>query len=60
MADSVTSGFARDWDDASLGATLLATEDEAEATKIAGVLDKLNKERKSLETQMLEYGAATL
>ena len=45
--------------DAGLGARLLATEDEAEATKIAALLDKLNKERKSLETQMLEEAFAT-
>jgi single-stranded-DNA-specific exonuclease len=45
--------------DAGLGAKLLATEDEAEATRIAAILDKLNKERKTLETQMLEEAFAT-
>jgi single-stranded-DNA-specific exonuclease len=45
--------------DAGLGARLLATEDDAEATKIAALLDKLNKERKALETQMLEEAFAT-
>jgi single-stranded-DNA-specific exonuclease len=40
--------------DAALGARLLATEDETEATKIAALLDKLNRERKALETEMLE------
>ena len=44
--------------DAALGARLLATEDELEATKIAAVLDKLNGERKVLETQMLEEAIA--
>jgi single-stranded-DNA-specific exonuclease len=40
--------------DAALGARLLATEDETDATKIAATLDRLNRERKALETQMLE------
>lgn len=44
--------------DAALGARLLATEDEMEATKIAATLDKLNRERKALETQMLEEAIA--
>lgn len=44
--------------DAALGARLLTTEDETEALKIAVLLDKLNKERKSIETQMLEEAMA--
>jgi single-stranded-DNA-specific exonuclease len=44
--------------DAALGARLLATEDEAEAAKIAATLDKLNRERKALETEMLEEAIA--
>lgn len=44
--------------DAALGARLLATEDETEATKIAALLDKLNRERKALETEMLEQAIA--
>ena len=40
--------------DAALGARLLATEDETEAAKIAVLLDKLNRERKSIETAMLD------
>ncbi len=44
--------------DAALGARLLATEDEGEATKIAALLDKLNRERKAIETQMLEEAIA--
>ncbi|MDF2117206.1 single-stranded-DNA-specific exonuclease RecJ [Roseiarcaceae bacterium H3SJ34-1] len=35
--------------DASLGARLLMIEDEAEATRIAAELDRLNKERQALE-----------
>ncbi len=44
--------------DAALGARLLTTEDDAEAQKIASVLDRLNKERKAIETQMLEEAFA--
>ncbi|MEM1306919.1 MAG: single-stranded-DNA-specific exonuclease RecJ [Pseudomonadota bacterium] len=44
--------------DAALGARLLSTDDEAEAAKIAGLLDRLNRERKSLETKMLEDAMA--
>jgi single-stranded-DNA-specific exonuclease len=44
--------------DAALGARLLATDDEAEATKIAALLDKLNRERKAIETEMLDEAMA--
>jgi single-stranded-DNA-specific exonuclease len=44
--------------DAALGARLLATDDEVEAAKIAALLEKLNRERKSIETQMLEEAMA--
>lgn len=44
--------------DAALGARLLAGEDETEAARIAVLLDKLNKERKAIETQMLEEAMA--
>jgi single-stranded-DNA-specific exonuclease len=44
--------------DAALGARLLTTEDDVEAQKIAALLDKLNKERKAIETQMLEEAFA--
>jgi single-stranded-DNA-specific exonuclease len=44
--------------DAALGAKLLATEDEVEAARIAVLLDKLNRERKALEAQMLEEAVA--
>src|SRR5262245_16800602 len=40
--------------DAGLGARLLALADETEAARIAALLDKLNRERKAIETQMLE------
>jgi single-stranded-DNA-specific exonuclease len=40
--------------DSALGARLLALADETEAARIAVLLDKLNRERKALETQMLE------
>jgi single-stranded-DNA-specific exonuclease len=40
--------------EAGLGARLLALGDEAEAARIAVLLDKLNRERKAIETQMLE------
>jgi single-stranded-DNA-specific exonuclease len=40
--------------DAALGARLLAIEDEIEAARIAVLLDKLNRERKAIETAMLD------
>ena len=40
--------------DAGLGSRLLAGEDEMEAARIAQLLDRLNKERRALEKQMLE------
>ena len=42
----------------ALGARLLATDDEMEAARIAVLLDKLNRERKAIETQMLEEAMA--
>ena len=44
--------------DAALGARLLSTDDEAEAARIAVLLDRLNKERKAIETEMLEQAMA--
>jgi single-stranded-DNA-specific exonuclease len=44
--------------DAALGAKLLATEDEVEAARIAVLLDKLNRERKAIEKEMLEEAVA--
>lgn len=44
--------------DAALGARLLSTGDEAEAARIAVLLDRLNKERKAIETEMLEQAMA--
>jgi single-stranded-DNA-specific exonuclease len=44
--------------DAGLGARLLAIEDEVEAGKIAAILDKLNRERKAIETEMLAEAGA--
>lgn len=40
--------------DAALGARLLSTEDPGEAQRIAELLERLNKERKQIETAMLE------
>jgi single-stranded-DNA-specific exonuclease len=40
--------------DAGLGARLLALADETEAARIAALLDRLNRERKAIETRMLE------
>src|SRR6185295_6564585 len=40
--------------DAALGARLLAGVDEAEAARVAVLLDKLNRERKAIEAAMLE------
>jgi single-stranded-DNA-specific exonuclease len=44
--------------DAALGARLLALDDEMEAARIAVTLDKLNKERKAIETEMLADATA--
>jgi single-stranded-DNA-specific exonuclease len=44
--------------DAALGARLLAGDDEMEAARIAVLLDKLNRERKAIETHMLEEALA--
>ncbi len=44
--------------DAALGAKLLSTEDRIEAQRIAELLDRLNKERKQVETRMLEEAMA--
>jgi single-stranded-DNA-specific exonuclease len=44
--------------DAALGARLLSIDDETEAARIAVQLDKLNRERKTIETQMLEEATA--
>jgi single-stranded-DNA-specific exonuclease len=44
--------------DAALGARLLSIGDETEAVRIAAVLDKLNRERKAIETGMLEAAMA--
>jgi single-stranded-DNA-specific exonuclease len=44
--------------DAALGARLLSIDDEAEAARIAQLLDKLNKERKAIEAEMLEQAMA--
>lgn len=44
--------------DAALGARLLATDDATEAARIAVLLDKLNRERKAIETEMLEQAMA--
>jgi single-stranded-DNA-specific exonuclease len=44
--------------DAGLGSRLLAGEDEMEAARIAVLLDKLNKERRALEKEMLEEAQA--
>jgi single-stranded-DNA-specific exonuclease len=44
--------------DAALGARLLATDDETDAARIAVLLDKLNRERKAIETHMLEQAMA--
>lgn len=44
--------------DAALGAKLLSLDDETEAARIAVLLDRLNKERKAIETEMLEEAMA--
>ena len=40
--------------DAALGSRLLAIDDEVEAARIAVLLDRLNRERKAIETAMLD------
>jgi single-stranded-DNA-specific exonuclease len=44
--------------DASLGARLLMSRDEAEANEMAAMLDRLNGERRVIEEQALEAAAA--
>jgi single-stranded-DNA-specific exonuclease len=44
--------------DAALGARLLSIEDDGEAARIAALLDKLNRERKAIETEMLAAATA--
>ena len=44
--------------DAALGARLLSIEDEVEAGRIAALLDKLNRERKAIEKEILEAALA--
>jgi single-stranded-DNA-specific exonuclease len=44
--------------DSSLGARLLATDDEMEASRIATLLDRLNRERKAVEARMLDEALA--
>lgn len=44
--------------DSALGSKLLATHDPVEAARIAAILDKLNKDRKAMETAMLEEATA--
>lgn len=44
--------------DSALGARLLACDDRVEAQRIAELLDRLNKERKQIETAMLEEALA--
>jgi single-stranded-DNA-specific exonuclease len=44
--------------DAGLGARLLSIQDETEAARIGALLDKLNRERKAIEKQMLEDAIA--
>lgn len=44
--------------DSGLGARLLAGNDEMEAARIAVLLDKLNRERKAIETRTLEEAIA--
>jgi single-stranded-DNA-specific exonuclease len=47
-------------DDMSLGINCLLTDDETEATAIAAKLDSLNRERRSIETDMQENALAAL
>ncbi len=44
--------------DSALGSKLLSISDEMEAARIAVLLDKLNRERKDIETRMLEEAIA--
>jgi len=44
--------------DAALGSRLLATDDHAEATRIAETLDRLNQERQAMEQGMLAQARA--
>ncbi|MEL7238964.1 MAG: DHH family phosphoesterase, partial [Planctomycetota bacterium] len=44
--------------DCGLGAQLLSEIDPAEAERIAGVLDRLNRERKAMETEILDAAIA--
>ena len=44
--------------DAALGARLLATDDPAEAERIAATLDRLNQERQAMEQEMLAEARA--
>ncbi len=44
--------------DATLGATLLSTDDAAQAGDIATTLERLNGERRAIETEMLERAVA--
>ncbi len=44
--------------DSGLGARLLSTDEPMEAARIAVLLDKLNRERKAMETVMLEEAIA--
>ena len=44
--------------DSSLGANLLALDDEVEAGRISALLDKHNRERKAMETEILEAARA--
>ncbi len=44
--------------DAGLGSRLLSLNDPVEAARIAETLDRLNRERKALETQMLDEAMA--
>lgn len=44
--------------DAGLGARLLTIDEPVEAARIAGLLDKLNRDRKAIETRMLEEAVA--
>ena len=46
--------------DMSLGVECLATDDEARAANCAQELDRLNRERRRIESQMLEEAAAAL
>jgi len=45
--------------DAALGARLLATGDAMEAQRLAVLLDKLNRERKTIEARIVEEAAAS-